>query len=270
MKKTLLLVVSLVLAALLLGCQDPTQIEGEVTANATSGPDNLAVKAQGPGYVLLTWDSREGVNKYYIYRKEAGANTGAVYLGSTSNDSSYYIDRASITNGLENGKKYEYFVSVSNGGPASSTSVTTANLSVPAPGSEVSFPPAMSITVQPYSTQTGDNLKNNALIVSLPADPLYQYTIKVERRATGAANWKTGVATLGSSNVSYNFAEIDRAYTGIIKTNINLGGYVLGEAAYEYRVAVYYDDVNSYMDYKVPVKAASDINAADFVAEKSL
>jgi hypothetical protein len=225
--------------------------------------------------VLLTWDGREDVNTYYIYRKEAEADKGAVYLGGTND--TYYIDGASLSNGLADGKKYEYFVSVSNGGPASSSSVTMGTpVSVPGPGSEIDFPDikAESISLQPYSTQTGTDPKNNAIIVSLPADPLFVYQVKVERRATGTADWLSAT-TLGSRTVYYEDAVVNGVYTGTIKTNIsslrdNYNYYVLGEVGYEYRVAVYYGGVNSGLGYKVPAHPAKDGNGADFIATKPL
>jgi hypothetical protein len=272
MKKTLLLVGSIVLAVLLFaGCQDVTKVEGDV--NTISGPDNLAVHSQGPGYVLLTWDSREEVNYYDVYRKEVDGDKGAVYLDSTR--SSSYFDQASLTNGLADGKKYQYFVSNSNGGPASSSDVTTDSaVSVPPVGTALPFPTidAGSVTLQKYSTQTGTDPENDALIVSLPANLLYRYQIRVERRTSaGATDW-LGATVLGGTTVDPSNAAIDGIYTGTIKANISLAnyGYVLDETGYDYRVAVYYSGLtsSSSMGYKVLTKVADTINGQNFIVAK--
>jgi predicted small secreted protein len=71
MKKTLLIVVAVVLAAaVIMGCNSPTQVEGSVGIDASraAAPSEVKAVATTPaGSVIVTWKAAQNVTGYSVY-----------------------------------------------------------------------------------------------------------------------------------------------------------------------------------------------------------
>jgi hypothetical protein len=298
MKQTFFIVLSVaLLGALFPGCQDPMKIEGDLTANPTSGPENLKAQ-QGKGYVLLTWNPTLDNRYYEVLRRELDSDKPAVRLGSAWDSTNsvahaYYLDRAGLSNGLEDGKKYEYSVRISKGGPAAFSRVTTPEaVEVPGPGAELPFPTVDvdQITVN-YITGTRGSTTPDYAVVRLPVNPLYRYNVMVEQLPAGQSDWRTAIVIgfydiddddaydsytdvvgfVDNGDVGWGVVTgvVDYTYDGYAQVGISLdrnGGYTDGTQT---RVALYYYGLSLGVGYKVPYRQATATDPANFITAKN-
>jgi hypothetical protein len=238
-------------ALTLAGCDNPTQVEGTVTANTNApgvalGEIEATPSAAG---VTLSWTQSVDVESYTVYRRAEGGND--IELGSPAQDAEtgklVYADIVSGANKLENGKSYTYTVLAA---PRSSTvnvsrrevTVTTSNLA--AKGTQVAKPASVNFEFD----ADGSQIK---VTVAPPTEGLIpaSYSVELYRgtsiegggtitapATTGTIDWYpqtegsytvrvTGQAGGGYFTASDAVASAPQTWTALFASNASISGY---------------------------------------------
>jgi hypothetical protein len=205
MKKTLLLLVAVVLAGMLiLGCAQPTEIDGSslsVNNYGVEPPQNVKVEAY-TGAVLITWEApKAGVNGYRILRQVKDSSDAPVLIDSVTNATSYVDARLTGPTKLTTGTYIYTVASYNTAGQGVGYATAEAEgkevaVTVPALGSTLPLPAVPTLEVLskiPASSATGNNTFDYALKIS-GINPAYTYALSVQYTTTPsvASSWVSG------------------------------------------------------------------------------
>jgi hypothetical protein len=275
MKKTLLAkwaIVLLVLAGVLIGCEQPTEYTVTETIPSIRGPGNLKATV-ATGAVVLTWDLVTDAEGYEIRRKaDVEGGTFAVIKPSVGNTISRYVDSISDTNPLTNGTRYIYQVIAVSGAATrtvgvvqsgvSETAITTTATQFPAKGTAT--------VVSPVTTPKVEVASNGKVLVTWTGNtnPAVQYEVIGNNSLT--VNGNTASGYVSSSSGTYNAAI--RAVLGD-GTYYPASAAVYASAKYDVRVL---SDVSATIDAaressgtKVVIKFKDVYGATDYILEKT-